>query len=198
MVTGVWVLLLDRPLTGAEAARLTAQLPTQRRERLLRMRLPEKRWEVLCAYMILRRALWEQYQWKEFPPMDYGSDQKPYFPNYPQVHFNLSHTEGAVMAALSNRPVGVDLERIRPLSPLVRQRLARDVTEETFFQTWVQREAVGKWTGAGVRPHEQTSPCSPKGCFRFLDTFPGYVAGVCTSPEAAPMEIHLERLTEIL
>lgn len=198
MVTGVWTLLLDRSLTGLEETELIQMLPPQRRERLFRMRLPEKRQEVLCAYMILRRALREQYRWQEIPPVGYGSDQKPFFPDFPQVHFNLSHTEGAVMAALSDQPVGVDLERIRPLSPMARRRLAGDVTEEAFFRDWVRREAVGKWSGSGVRPHEKVTACPQGGCFRFLDIFPGYVAGVCTCAGAAPVELRLERLTEIL
>ena len=44
-MTGVWALLLDRPLSAQEAAELTALLPPERRERLHRMRLPEKRQE---------------------------------------------------------------------------------------------------------------------------------------------------------
>ena len=46
-MTGVWALLLDRPLSAQEAAELTALLPPERRERLHRMRLPEKRRDVL-------------------------------------------------------------------------------------------------------------------------------------------------------
>ena len=42
-------------------------LPPERRERLLRIKQPEKRREPLCAYLILRHALWEQYRWRELP-----------------------------------------------------------------------------------------------------------------------------------
>lgn len=197
-MTNVWALLLDRPLSGTEESELMAMLPPLRRERLCRVRLPEKRQEALCAYMILRRALREQYQWEEIPPMDWDFRQKPFFPDFPRVQFNLSHTRGAVLAAVSHQPVGVDIEQIRPLSPLARQRLAWAVDEGTFFQNWVRREAIGKWKGTGVWPHEQEPVCPPESRFFFLDTFPGYAAGICVCSGAVPVEIHREYLTEIL
>ena len=197
-MTHVWVLLLDRPLSGTEESELMAMLPPLRRERLCRVRLPEKRQEALCAYMILRRALREQYRWEEIPPMDWDVRQKPFFPDFPQVQFNLSHTRGAVLAAVSNQPVGADIEQIRPLSSLARRRLAGAVDEGTFFQSWVRREAIGKWQGTGVWPHEQEPVCPPESRFVVLDTFPGYAAGVCVCAGAVPVELHRERLTQIL
>lgn len=197
-MTVVWALLLDRPLSDTEETELMEMLPPLRRERLCRLRLPEKRQEVLCAYMILRRALREQYQWQEIPPMDWDFRQKPFFPDFPKVQFNLSHTRGAVLAAVSDQPVGADIEQIRPVSSLARQRLAGTVDEEAFFHSWVRREAIGKWQGTGVWPHEQEPVCPPESQFFFLDTFPGYAAGVCVCDGAVPMELHREHLTEIL
>lgn len=197
-MTHVWALLLDRPLSSTEESELMAMLPPLRRERLCRVRLPEKRQEALCAYMILRRALREQYRWEEIPPMDWDARQKPFFPDFPQVQFNLSHTRGAVLAAVSNQPVGADIEQIRPLSSLAQRRLAGAVDEGTFFQNWVRREAIGKWQGTGVWPHEQEPVCPPESRFVVLDTFPGYAAGVCVCAGAVPVELHRERLTQIL
>ena len=164
-MTGVWALLLDRPLSAQEAAELTALLPPERRERLHRMRLPEKRQEVLCAYLILRRALREQYRWQEIPPIVCEDDGKPFFPDAPQVQFNLSHTAGAVLAALSDRPVGVDIERIRPLSPLARRRLAEGTSQEAFFADWVRR---GPWV-SGWAP--EYGPMGRRRCVRRIAGF---------------------------
>lgn len=180
MAVELWAARLERPLTEKETETLLALLPQQRRERLLRLRQPEKMREPLCAYLILRHALWEQYRWREFPPMDYASLGKPWFPDYPQVQFNLSHTAGAVLVALSDRPVGVDIERIRPVSQRAMRRLADVGTERAFFQSWVRREARAKRTGAGIGTmREAETQLQPGEAFYFLDTFPGYVAGVC-------------------
>ena len=51
----LWAARLERPLTEAEEAAMLALLPPERRERLLRLRQPEKRREPLCAYLMLRR-----------------------------------------------------------------------------------------------------------------------------------------------
>ena len=106
---------LERPLTAEETEVLTALLPSGRRARLERIWDAARRQEPLCAYFILRRAVWEQYHWQELPPLALTEKGKPYFPDIPAVHFSISHTDGAVLAALSAAPVGVDVERLRPV-----------------------------------------------------------------------------------
>ena len=146
----LWAARLERPLTERETAAMLRLLPEARRERLLRIKQPEKRREPLCAYLILRHALWEQYRWRELPEIRLSSFGKPYFPEHPDVHFNLSHTAGAVLVGLSDRPVGVDIEHIRPVSQRTMRRLADVGTERAFFQSWVRREARTKRSGTGV------------------------------------------------
>ena len=69
--------------------------PRSGRQRLLRIKQSEKRREPLMRLSHLRHALWEQYRWRELPPIRLTSLGKPYFPDFPEVHFNLSHTIGA-------------------------------------------------------------------------------------------------------
>ena len=42
-------------------------------------------------------ALRQKYAWKELPEVALGRLGKPYFPGYPDVHFNISHSSGAVL-----------------------------------------------------------------------------------------------------
>ena len=124
----LWAARLERPLTERETEAMLPLLPPERQERLLRIKQSEKRREPLCAYLILRHALWEQYRWRELPPIRLTSLGKPYFPDFPEVHFNLSHTTGAVLVALSGEPVGVErlclgLEVDRATMDAVAQRL---------------------------------------------------------------------------
>lgn len=71
---------------------------------------------------------------------------KPWFPQYPQIHFNLSHTAGAAVCALHDQAVGVDVERLRP--PPV--HLARGMAAEPFFREWTAREAAVKRRGGSA------------------------------------------------
>lgn len=111
---------------------MMALLPDARRERL--EKLPkEKHQEVLCAYLLLRMALWEQRGWRDLPRIEVDELGKPFFPDHPDIHFSLSHTAGAAAAALADTPVGVDIERVRPVSVRAMERIAGVRTEAAFF-----------------------------------------------------------------
>jgi len=73
---------------------------------------------------------------------------QPYFPERPGLFLSLSHTEGAALLALSDAPVGADIERVRPIPP----RLGRDFAggEETFWRRWTAAEAAAKREGRGA------------------------------------------------
>jgi 4'-phosphopantetheinyl transferase len=175
MSTALWTVRLHRPLTDRETRALLALAPPERQTRVLRLRDADKRREPLCAYLLLRQALWERYRWRTLPKVETAPAGKPAFPAYPTVHFNLSHTDGAVLVGLSDRPVGVDIERLRPLP---RRQMAAAVLE-TYFQSWVRREARTKRTGAGITAMLRTeTPMEPEEAYLPLSLFPGYAAGV--------------------
>lgn len=87
---------------------------------------------------------------------------KPYFPDFPQVHFNISHSQDVAVCAVGSAPLGVDVEKIRPVS----QNLARHMlTEgerrlmEAFHEDernremlclWTLKESLGKALGIGL------------------------------------------------
>ena len=178
---------------------MTALLPPERRERLLRLRAEEKRREPLCAYLILRMALREKYGLRDLPVIALSDAGKPYFPEYPDIHFNLSHTSGAVLVGLSDQAIGVDIEKIRPVGQRAMRRLADASTERDFFQSWVRREARVKRCGISVTTMMRSeSPLQYGEYYHELDTFPGYVAGVATRSREAPGPVRKYMLDEVL
>jgi len=127
----------------------------------------------LYGWALLRMVL--ERRGMTFPRAEREKGGKPYFPDCPQLHFSLSHTEGAVFLVLSDRPVGADIERLRPAPP----RLAERLEGEDFFRGWVRREARGKRTGRGIlRELRQETPEEEGERFAFAKTFSGYVAAV--------------------
>ena len=183
-----------RPLREQEEALLLAQLPPQRRERLLRTR--RERWqEPLCAYGVLLQLLRETLGWRTLPAVACGEAGKPYFPTEPQVQFSLSHTEGAVLAAVSAGPVGVDVERLRPVSPRLRREF--DGTRAAFFQNWVRLEALGKLSGSGVWREWRGGPQESDRFFYPLELWEGYAAGAASTQPDAVLQIRQYDLVEL-
>ena len=186
MAVNLWAVRLERPLTDRETAAMLAVLPPDRRERLLRIKREEKRREPLCAYWILRLALREQYHWRELPEIRVSSQGKPYFPEFSTVQFNISHTDGAALVGIGDHPMGVDIEKIRPVSRPAMERVGDGTTEEAFFRSWVRREARTKCSGWGIGAMlRQEPPLEPGECCRELEIFPGYAA--CAASRGGPI-----------
>lgn len=199
MAVELWAARLDRPLSERERDALLQMLPRERKERLLRVSDVERWREPLCAYAILRRALWEKHRWRELPEIALTTQGKPEFSAFPEVRFNLSHTPGAVLVGLSDEPLGVDIEKIRPVSPRAMKRLADVASEEAFFQSWVRREARFKRSGAGVSVMmEGETPLQYGEYFYYVDTFPGYAAGVATRSAEGVSRVHKFSLEQMV
>ena len=129
---------------------MMAILPPERRERLLRLRQEERRREPLCAYFILQQALEEQYGWRELPEIALTNRGKPYFPQHPEVQFNLSHTAGAVLVGLADEPLGVDIEHIRPVSQRAMRRLRSNKKDTVIFEDALHAIRTAKAAGFRV------------------------------------------------
>ncbi|PIP39142.1 MAG: hypothetical protein COX19_08685 [Desulfobacterales bacterium CG23_combo_of_CG06-09_8_20_14_all_51_8] len=75
------------------------------------------------------------------------------------VFWSLSHKPGYVAGVTATSPIGIDVERIRPVSKAMfnkilddrEQKLAGANSPEFFFRCWTAKEAVLKVTGVGLR-----------------------------------------------
>jgi 4'-phosphopantetheinyl transferase len=98
-------------------------------------------------------------------PLDYGERGKPRVAGSHPLRFNLSHSGGRALYALSlDREMGVDLEQICPMTDceLIAQRFfsageIRDLLSlppgqrnEAFFTCWTRKEAYIKACGEGL------------------------------------------------
>ena len=83
-----------------------------------------------------------------------GGDHGP--PRVPGLHASISYTDGLVAIAVADRPVGVDVELVRPdfeWEPVARAVLpdAADLAcARGFFAAWTAHEALGKALGTGL------------------------------------------------
>lgn len=180
-MTEIWAVQMQRDLTPAQERFAKKLLPA---ERLARLESAKREAEPLCAYAALRLALWKVGGLRELPQFAMTDSGKPFFPEFPQIFFNLSHTDGAVLTGVSPWELGVDIEKIRPMKAAAMRRLSNETEPDAFFQSWVRREAIAKRDGSGFRSLMEKK-CPEDALYRALETFPGYTAGaaMCGSAE---------------
>ena len=119
------------------------------------------------AYRLLRDALAAFCGLSELPPISRTPAGKPFFPDHPHLHFNLSHTKGWSLCALSDKPVGVDIEVIQPRNERLfryclteEEYLQFDGTWPDFFRFWTLKEARCKHLGQRLG-HPRSWPVPP-------------------------------------
>ena len=92
-----------------------------------------------------------------------GENGKPVLLGSHEMHFNVSHSDGAALVAIASAEVGIDIERIDgsvdyagvaqsvfSRSEIEMLREASDARRgEVFFSIWTRKEAYLKATGAG-------------------------------------------------
>lgn len=181
----------------AVRAALEAQLPPERLERLGRAG-GEKRLQAAAAYGLLRYGLRRLTGTPELPALSYGPHGKPAFLQAPALQFSLSHTTGLAACALSDAPVGVDVERIRPVPAARARRLGLPAQPEDFFALWVERESRLKCRGGGALAGRRAVPARPGEVYRPLEAGKGYAAGLCAvcADPVRLVRLSLEELAE--
>ena len=130
-------------MDGDALQRALAFLPLWRRERALAYRHPEGQLLSALAYIELCRALalrGERVQKPRFECNDHG---KPTLPECPGLHFSMSHCRLAVGCMGSEKPCGLDIERIRPLKPaLVQRTMNRQEQEQIMASVCPEMEFI--------------------------------------------------------
>ena len=100
---------IDNHPQQLDLAEALAAVSPERRAYALRYRREEDQRLCLSAYLLLQRALREEYGLSEVPPFCYGQHGKPALQGYPDIHFNLSHCREAAACVVSTHPVGIDI-----------------------------------------------------------------------------------------
>lgn len=116
-----------------------------------------------------------------------GAHGKPYLTNAP-VHFNLSHSGDFVLCAVDDRPIGVDIEAVRPISPKLIDRVCNDEErafvggdERRFLQIWTAKEAIVKRSGVGLHGDlRKISSQTPPELTLFSEATDEYVFSIVT------------------
>ena len=178
-----------------------------------KLRTPEAKRLSLGAGLLLRHALCCHGLTPDSVRIASGKHGKPYLPDFPDICFNLSHSGEYALCAVSDCPVGCDIEQIAEPELRVAERFfapseyALLLTEQDpdkrrlfFYRLWTLKESFLKATGLGLTlPLNRFSvdPDTLTVCqsaddrtyrFREYETCIGYRIAVCSAFDEFPCE----------
>lgn len=145
--------------TPEEIQRLLPLVSDERREEALKYKHLFGQFACLKSYVMLREML--ESMGLSLPFIFTKNEHgKPFLRDYPEVHFNLSHCKNGILVAVSDEPIGVDIESYREVDDsLMRYTMnekecqiikASDNPIQTFIEYWTKKEAVFKLRGTGI------------------------------------------------
>ena len=143
------------------------------------------------AWPLLAHAAALHWGWTALPAVERSPRGKPRFTAGTAHQFSLSHSGGLALCALSDGPVGVDIEAVRPRKSNLPQRLLSprelersDGSWEDFFRLWTLKESWCKREDVSLYPPQQVE--TPPPCPHKSYAGEGWQAAVCcdgTPPE---------------
>lgn len=136
----------------------------RRYQKMKRYLLKKDRALSLGVELLLNDCLGELYPGLKGPvAWEEDENSKLYLPDYPHIHFNLSHTRDYAVCAVSAKPVGVDIEYLADIDLAIAQnyfsgreydyitKIPEEGRLNAFYELWVLKESYMKATGLGFR-----------------------------------------------
>ena len=129
-----------------------------------------------------------------------GPYGKPYLAGYPDIHFNISHSGGYGVCAISSMPCGVDIQEKRAVrskrmiertmnAQEQRQILEAEDSTKEFIKLWTYKESCIKLSGKGL--HQDMRTMKVPACHRYFWLKKDLVG--CVAAEE-PFQMEIRRL----
>lgn len=174
-------------------------VPAYRRKKTDKMKMPADKKRSIAAGIILNRAVKmfdfatdttktaDEIEYTELKSAVYQYEQKydynveisekgkPYFTDYPQIHYNIAHSGQYAVCVVSDHNVGIDIEGLRKSKDAIGiakhffspdecswlniadsgsvysvKNLSEEELHSRFLRLWTLKEAYAKVTGDGI------------------------------------------------
>ena len=156
----VMIILVSEKIWEFDLEAALKEISEQRREQALKFKFEQGQRLCVLAYQLLKEGLQKEYGITDNPIFEYNEHGKPSIVGHPEIYFNLSHCKEAVVCAISDKPVGVDVESHREFSEsLINYTMNDEEKAEirkshnvaaAFIRLWTMKEATSKLIGTGI------------------------------------------------
>lgn len=167
-----WVKFNINNLSFVEYEKWFALMTDEKKERINKMRFEDDKKRSVIGEMLAKKAISKISGIPvENITLKTTETGKPYIENS-VIHFNISHCQDWVVCAIHSKPIGIDIEKIRPINLKIAKRFftadeqnyvfsgipKEEDFEKTsdydmlkrFFEVWTGKEAYLKYKGTGI------------------------------------------------
>ena len=159
-------------LSSDEAVREMLPLVSeQRRQQALRYQHTFGQFCCLKSYLMLLELLAAVYPEldKAKPEFGYTEKGKPFLLDRPDIHFSISHTKNAILVAIADAPIGVDIEAFRsPSAALIARTM--NATEQAAIAASAATAASAASAATLEPPGTAYGPGTPEALFSAIWT----------------------------
>lgn len=161
MTPAVYIIRNSKSVDIATFRYLMQFVSEEKRARILRQRVKQNADNMLVGAVLAKYMLLKYFGIPfSSQRISYGPYGKPYLRDYPNAQFNISHSGQFVACAVSDRPIGVDIQEVVPycrdvanrvfsLEELSQVESSPDPSAE-FTKIWTKKEAYLKMLGVGL------------------------------------------------
>lgn len=140
------------------------EVSKERRQKVDGFRMMKDKRLSLAAGILFNQGLKEYGLSRDTVQLAEGENGKPYLLDYPDIYFNISHSEQKVLVVFSDVEIGCDIEYLASMKDLgVAERffcqseyaylLEQEKGEQAaaFYRLWTLKESFLKATGLGLK-----------------------------------------------
>ena len=136
------------------------QLLSPRRAEKVRKLIPKgKKAQSIGVELLLRNAVKDETGKDGIVHWDTDANGKLFLTGYSNLHVNLSHSGDYAVCAISDKPVGIDIQHCKPYDGMITHCMHKDEISyietnknpsDAFYEVWTKKESLFKACGKGI------------------------------------------------
>lgn len=186
------VQLVSNEMVRADLETALKLLPEWRLKYALSYKMDIDRYTCAKAFVMLKELLQEYCGISEDLEFSYSCYKKPFLKSYPRIHFNYSHCRKAIICAIGDLDIGVDVETIQYDDNILYEVFNESERAEIlnavdpsikFTEYWTQKESYLKLLGVGLIGGLDNVLCDAKLHINFkteVNSLHGFVTTIAT------------------
>ena len=202
-MTKIFLLPVDEKINNNIFSQLLNFVSSKKRMKIMQFNFDiDKKLSLYSELLVRYLACMQLHISNDKIEFSYGKYGKPHILNFPNFHYNISHTHSTIVMSISENPVGVDIEKIRSVDRKIVNRFFTDgerayvyddekLINERFYEIWTKKEAYIKYTGRGLSmPLDSFNVCNEP-LSHIIQTYKmnGYVISCCSDSSNEESEI---------